>query len=301
VVAGEGVQAASTFRTASNTKPYTAATVLRLWEDGRIDLDASIRAYVDARYLAMLDADGYDTARITVRHLLSHTAGLADHAQARQFLDTIVKRPDTVWTRDSQLEGLVRWADPLGAPGAKFAYSDDGYVLLGHIVERLTGQPLAPAVRAILGFDRLGLRQTWWERLEATPAHAGPRVHQIMDGHDTYHWNPTLDLFGGGGLVASPQDMAAFLAALFEGGIFQRPETLQLMLSKQGLPEGSPYRLGLFEYDAGGVQAYGHVGFWGTGALYVPSQRRALAFGVSNRDAFKRVFEAVKAHVGAKP
>lgn len=299
VTAGENLRRKTTFRTASNTKVYTAATIMRLWEDGRIDLHASIRKYVDPAYIAIMDGDGYDTGKITVRHLLSHTGGLADHAQTKQFLDTIVTKPDTTWTRDTHMQALANWTDPVAAPGVKFSYSDSGYILLGHIIEKLTGQPLAQAVRTQLRFDALGLANTYWEIAEQPGPYAGQRAHQYLNGADTYNWNPSLDLFGGGGLVASPEDMARFMFMLLEGKVFKQPATLQAMLSKEGLPADSPYRLGIFEYDAAGVKAYGHTGFWGTMAMYVPGQRRALAFALTSQAGFKPAFDAAKAYVAA--
>jgi D-alanyl-D-alanine carboxypeptidase len=292
-MAGPALNAHSIFRVASNTKPYVAVTILRLWEDGLIDLDASIRTYVDPAYLAVLDGDGYDTAHMTVRHLLSHTSGLADHAQTQQFLDAITTHPATAWTRASHLEALARWTDPVGRPGEKFAYSDPGYQLLGHIVEKLTGMPLAAAVRATLRFDQLGLRDTYWETQEPAPERR-QRVHQFLHGHDTYDWNPTLDMYGGGGLVATPEDLARFLFALFEGKVFKRPATLAMMLSREGLPKDSPYRLGLFEYDKNGVHAYWHSGFWGTAAMYVPATHHALAFALTQQEGFKPAFDALR-------
>lgn len=301
-VAGDGaLRPDTTFRVASNTKTFVAAAVLRLWEDGKLKLDESIRAYVDPATIAALEKDGYDTAKITVRQLLAHTAGLADHAQTKQFLDFIQSRPGHAWTREGQMKALVDWTDPLSAPGAQFHYSDDGYCLLGNIVERITRQPLAAAVRNLLGLDKLGLAATYWETQEPVAPQAGPRAHQFLMGQDTYDWNPSLDMYGGGGLVSTPQDLARFLAALFDGKVFKRPDTLQAMISKEGLPADSPYRLGLFEIDAGGVKGYWHSGFWGTAALYVPSQRRGYAFAVTRQEAFKPVFEAVKALVPAAP
>jgi D-alanyl-D-alanine carboxypeptidase len=300
-VGGATLSSQNTFRVASNTKTYVAATVLRLWEDGQIKLDASIRDYVDPAYLAALDNDGYDTAKITVRQLLSHTSGIADHAQTKEFLQVLETRPDTSWTRAMQMDALVHWTDPVAAPGVKFYYSDDGYCLLGNIVERLTHKPLAVAVHSMLGYEKLGLSATYWETQEPVAPNAGPRAHQFFSGHDTYDWNPSLDMYGGGGIVAAPLDLARFLFNLFEGKVFKRPETLQLMLSKEGLPADSPYRLGIFEYDAGGVKAYGHSGFWGTAAFYVPSQHRAYAFAVTRQDAFKPVFQTLKAAVPAQP
>lgn len=295
---GKAISPATSFRIASNTKTYTAVTVLRLWEDGKINLDESIRSYVDPAYIALLDKDGYDTKKITVRHLLSHTSGIADHAQTKEYLQVIAADPARTWTRTSQLEWLAKWTDPVGAPGEKFYYSDSGYCLLGNIVERLTHKPLAEAVRSAVGYDRLGLASTYWETQEPVAAKAGPRAHVYIDKADAYNWNATLDMYGGGGIVSTPEDMARFMLALFEGKIFKRPETLQMMISKEGIPAGSPYRLGIFEYDVGGVKAYGHTGFWGTGAMYVPSEHRAVAFAITNRDTFKPAFEAVKAFAG---
>ncbi|HEY5798665.1 MAG TPA: serine hydrolase domain-containing protein [Burkholderiaceae bacterium] len=297
-IAGPALQADSVFRTASNTKTYTAVAILRLWEEGALKLDDSIKTHIAPAYVKLLEADGYNTSRITVRHLLSHTSGMADHAQTKNFLDAIVGRPDTAWTRDSHLKALVDWTDPVAAPGVKFAYSDPGYQLLGHIVEQRTGQPLAQAVRRLLRLDELGLRSTYWENLEPAAPGIGQRAHQYMNGQDSYAWNPSFDLYGGGGLVATPEDMARFMFVLFEGKVFKQAATLEAMLAKQGLPEGSPYRLGVFEYDAGGVKAYGHHGFWGTVAFYVPSQRRALAFALTQQEAFKPSFQLLREHVG---
>lgn len=296
-VGGAGVDSSDTFRLASNTKPYVAATILRLWEDGKIKLDASIRDYVSPAYLAALDKDGYDTAKITVRELLSHTSGIADHTMTKQFDQLLVTNPQTAWTRETQMDALVKWTDPLAPPGTKFYYSDDGYCLLGNIIERLTHKPLAQAVHQILGYEKLGLENTYWETQEPVPPHTGPRAHQIFDdGRDTYSWNPSMDMYGGGGLVATPHDMALFLYDLFEGKVFKHPETLQLMLSKDGLPADSPYRLGLFEYEVNGVKVYWHSGYWGTAAFYVPSQHRAYAFAVTRREAYRPVFAALKAY-----
>jgi CubicO group peptidase (beta-lactamase class C family) len=76
----EPLTVAHTFRIASNTKTYVAATVLRLAEDGRLDLDANLAGLLAPDLAALLTADGYDLQAITVRQVLSHTAGLADHS-----------------------------------------------------------------------------------------------------------------------------------------------------------------------------------------------------------------------------
>ena len=71
---------------------------------------------------------------------------------------------------------------PIGPPGAKFQYSDTGYVLLGEIIERTAGDSLAAVARRELGFDRLGLATTWWEIAEPAPAGARARASSWASG-----------------------------------------------------------------------------------------------------------------------
>ncbi len=285
------------FRIASITKTFVAATVLKLWEDGSIDLEAPITRWLPASWTQRLAGDGYRPEKITVRHLLSHTSGLADHAQAKQFIAAIKTDPATEWSRARDIARLVEWTDPMGAPGEKFAYSDTGYVLLGAIVEEVTGQDLPDAVRAQLGLDRLGLKDTYWERYE--PGRGRVRVHQIFEGDDTYAWNPSMDLFGGGGLVASTADIAAFFDALLQGRVFSKPATLQRMLSAEGLPAGSPYRLGLFDYDLKDAHGIGHSGFWGTLAMRDPVSGRTIAGAVTDIADYRKLKPLVEGYIRA--
>lgn len=284
------------FRLASITKTYVAATVLRLWEDGRIDLDAPITQWLSPAWQATLAGDGYAPGRITVRHLLSHTSGMADHAQTDRFIETITSDPATEWTRARDVASLVAWTDPVGKPGGKFSYSDTGYILLGAIVEEITGQDLPDAVREQLGFDRLGLDGTYWERYEL--AGERERAHQVFDGRDTYDWNPSMDLYGGGGLVAPTADVARFFDALLEGRVFARARTLRTMLSADGLPPDSPYRLGVFDYDLrDGVHAIGHSGFWGTLVMRDPVSGRTIAGATTDVAGYRKLKAAMEDYV----
>lgn len=283
------------FRIASVTKTYVAATVMRLWEDGRIDLETPITHWLAPAWTQQLSRDGYKPERITVRHLLSHTSGLADHAQAESFIAMVKADPAIEWSRARDVARLVEWTDPVGEPGEKFSYSDTGYVLLGAIVEEITGQDLPDAVRTQLKLDQLGLKDTYWERYE--PAHGRVRAHQVFEGDDTYEWNPTMDLFGGGGLIATPADMATFFDALLEGRVFARKDTLQRMQSDAGLPAGSPYRLGLFTYDTEGTRSIGHSGFWGTLVMHEPVSSRTIAGAVTDRADYPKLNKLIGDYV----
>lgn len=291
-VAGVAMTAAHPVRIASNTKTYVAATALRLREEGALGLDDPIETHLPPERVAALRGDGYSTSAITVRHLLTHTGGFFDHTDSPFYEEAIVEDPHHRWTREEQLRGLVEWGDPLGGPGEVYSYSDSGYVLLGEVLERVSGRPLHEAARDLLGYERLGMASTWWETLEPRPEGVLDRAHQFLGELDVTGFDPSFDLYGGGGLAATVGDMALFMRALFTGGVFDDPGTAEIMLStvpgaaersggdRSRLPAGA-YRMGVWVERIAGYAVYRHSGFWGTTALYVPELDLALAATVN--------------------
>lgn len=295
--AGRPMTVDTPLRIASNTKTFTAATALRLWEQERLDLEAPITGLIDPQLDALLRGRGYDTGRITVRHLLTHSAGLYDHGSDPRFTQTLFGDPKRRWSREDLVRLSMSYAGPQGEPGEKFLYSDTGYILLGDIIERITGQSLAAAVRDQLGLDRLGLASTWWEIMESQPETAPDRARQFLGEREATGIDASMDLYGGGGLVMSARDMARFMAALFEGRVFARPETLTEM-TRPGLhPGGDHYRIGLMAYGQGEAQAYWHSGFWGTVAYYSPAKGVAVAGVTVNQDGYRALDQLVQAHI----
>ena len=229
----------------------------------------------------MLLGDGYDTEAITVRHLLTHTSGLFDHTVPSVYVESILSDPYRRWTRTEQVTGAVEWGDPHAGPGEVYTYCDTGYVLLGEIVERAAERPMAQAVRDLVGYSDLEMGSTWWEILEEPPVGAPERAHQFLDDLDVTGFDPSYDLYGGGGVVSTVGDLARFWRALFSTGVFERSDTLDTMLttldgtraladaSPRALPPGA-YRMGLWEVEVEGYATYRHTGFWGTLATYVP-------------------------------
>ena len=274
---GRAMTADTPVRLASITKTFVAASVLRLWEDDLIDLDTPINGLISDAHNSMLIDDGYDTGGITVRHLLMHAGGLDDHFTGDAFRSIVMSDPSREWTRTDQLQLLVDNTDPLSAPGEKFTYSDTGYILLGEIIERVTGEPLSQAVWRLAKLDEVGLENAWWDAVE-TPATGAPtRAHQWVGDIDTFVIHGSVDAYGGGGIVASVEETALFFSALFGGEIFDNPETLNLMMEAPGHPKGSPYRIGLFANDHNGARTFGHGGFWGTDVAHLPDHGVTIA------------------------
>ncbi|MEO0884145.1 MAG: serine hydrolase domain-containing protein [Pseudomonadota bacterium] len=297
---GTPMSAATPVRIASITKTFVAASILRLWEDGLLDLDASIDGLVNPEIDALLRNDGYNTENITVRHLLMHASGMADHV-GDAYVEQVFRDPRRVWTPTEQIEVLITTADPLSEPGVQFAYSDTGYVLLGEILREVTDAPLHQAVRELLKLDRLELRTLHWDELELPQGDVPSRAHQWMDGIDIFAMHGSMDGHGGGGLVASVEDVAIFYKALFNNEIFADPTTLELMTTAPDHPIGSPYRYGLFALDVAGLDAFHHGGFWGIYVTHVPGMDLTIA-GVAldqsgYEDVRKLMSQAIEQHI----
>lgn len=288
-------------RIASNTKTYVAAAVLRLVEQGRLSLSDPLTRHLPAALDTLLRRDGYPTDVITIEQVLSHRAGFAEHPAVPSYVARLRTQPRYHWTREEQVTWLVDSLAPVGPPGAQFRYSDTGYTLLGAVVERYTGQSLGPAVRALVGFERLGLRQTWWETMEPAPAGIADRAHQYMGGFDAYDIDPSFDLYGGGGIVASMSDLAHFVSALVDGRVFAQQATLDTMLAPRSR-EMAGYGLGIFGTTARGLRGRGHSGFWGTSAMAFPDAGITVAVAVTEQGEgrlLNLVMSAVLERLGA--
>lgn len=271
---GSALEAGSCFRIASVTKTFVAVAVLRLVDDGRLDLDAAATPHLPDDVRLRLEAVDPRATDITLRHLLQHTSGVYDFGtDGEHFGAQIVADPHRRWTARDQLDIAFQHGAPYCAPGAEFHYSDTGYVLLGLVLEQVTGLPIEAAVRSLAGLDRLGLTSTWWEGKEPVPADAPPRVHQYMGSVDTYEFDPSFDGHGGGGLVSTAADLVRFLDALV-GGELLGDQLTATMLDASATTDlgdiGQRCGLGIFASTVDGVRRIGHEGYWGVWMYHHP-------------------------------
>ena len=189
------------FRLASVTKPFTAAAVLLLAEDGRLGLDDRVRKWLSSLPVA--------AEAVTIRQLLTHTSGLVDYEDVMPATQSVQLRDADVL---SLLEAQERTYFP---PGSRYRYSNSGYALLALIVERASGRSFADFLRERI-FEPLGM--------------FGTVAHQ--DGVDTISrrafgyseeggsWartdqSLTSAVLGDGGIYSSIDDLAKWDAALF--------------------------------------------------------------------------------------
>lgn len=217
------------YRLGSVSKPITAAAVLQLWEQGKLDLDAPIQKYV-----AEFPAKKWP---VTARQLLGHLGGV------RHYRGTEIES-----TRHyaSLTEGLSIFKDePLQEePGTKYVYSTYGYSLLGCAVEEASGLRFPEYLQTQV-FKPAGMSRIYVDDVQAIIPHRAQGYVKAKDGNlrnsglaDTSYKIP------GGGLCSTAAELARFGAAL-EAGKLLKPETLKLMWTSQRTRDGKETSYGL--------------------------------------------------------
>ena len=276
------ITAAHVFRIASNTKTFVAAATMRLVERGRFALDRPIGGLLPDDVRELLERR-YDLGEITTRMLLQHTSGIASHdtgshdGATSPYLAAVARDPAHRWTALEQIEFSVNHFPPAHAPGGAIRYTDTGYVVLGRLVEHMTGTSLPAAVRQLCRLDELGLTNTWWEGLEPAPDPEPPRARVQLGDEDWERVDCSIDLYGGGGLVSSVGDLTTWWRALFHGEIIE-PLTLAMMLSPLAPSTESHGNagLGLFRRELAGHTWWTHSGYWGSIVLHDPDSDLTL-------------------------
>lgn len=217
------------YRVGSLSKPLIATLVMQLIEQGRLKLDGTLGAYLPDVY------GGTDAAPVTVAQLLSHTSGLAD----------VPGRYDDAWWQTearrsyAPLEFTREWIKPklLERPGTTWRYNNNGFYLLGVLIERVTGQKLADNLRQRL-FDPAGMSESglFSERdvlpklaLGYSRSPAGVLEHPLAI-------NSSVS-FSAAGIYTTADDLFRFDCALY-GSRLLRPETRALMLEAHSATYG---------------------------------------------------------------
>jgi CubicO group peptidase (beta-lactamase class C family) len=252
------------FRIASITKTFTAIALMQLWEQGSVDLDAPANEYLRA-FKLMPGRPGL--RQPTVRHLLTHTAGIREvlHPSGllrMRDLGETVKRGRPVPALAEYYRGGLRID---AEPGSRFTYSNHGFATLGQIVEDVSGQPLARYFRERI-FEPLGMADTDLVRSERWASRLATGYELRSHGAEAV---PDYDLitFPGGGVYSTPRDMARYTAALLadganDNGDVLRPETLANMFQPHYQPDPRIPGIGLafFRADLGGHLGIEHDG-----------------------------------------
>lgn len=251
------------FRIASLTKTFTAIAVMQLWEQGLVELDAPANDYLRAYQLVPAKA-GHRPA--TVRHLLTHTAGLPQMLHPWRAYTPILGETVPFGSRVPTLAEFYRGGLPLVAePGTRLTYSNHGFGTLGQVVEDMTSEPLHRYLRERL-FEPLGMADTDLVRSPRVSSRLATGYRLRSGGaYPVTDWD--LVPVGAGAIYSTPRDMARYVAALLAGGTGEhgsilKPETLASMYAPQYQPDPRLPGMGLafFRGDADGHLLVEHDG-----------------------------------------
>jgi CubicO group peptidase (beta-lactamase class C family) len=236
---------------------------MQLWEQGLVDLDAPANDYLRAYQLVPAKASWRPA---TMRHLLTHTAGIAEQVPRSGMLRRDYGETVRVGQRMPSLAEYYRGALRLGAePGTRFRYSDHSPATLGQIVEDATGTPLPSYLRENV-FEPLGMADTTLVRSEVDHSRLATGYKLRSHGAEAV---PDVDVVtvGAGAAYSTPRDTARYLAALMGGGANRhgsvlKPATVASMFAAQYQPDPRIPGMGLafWRHNAGEHPVVEHQG-----------------------------------------
>lgn len=201
------------FDVASVTKLFTSVAVLQQVAAGALDLDAPITDYVDLAGTTISE-------RVTLRHLLTHTAGIADDADeeaGESYAELWRDRPSYAVTQTVDFLPQFAYKPPLFEPGTGCRYCNCGYVLAGLALERATGLSYRDAVRAEV-FERAGMRRSGFFDMRDDEPDVAEGWEQNADGRwwrNIYSYPPIGSPDGGAHCTAA--DLVRFMQAVRAG------------------------------------------------------------------------------------
>ena len=248
---------ATKFRLGSVTKQFTAASILLLEERGKLKVDDPVKKYLPGAPAA------WD--KITIYHLLTHTSGIpsftgfADYAKLEPFATT-----------SEQLVSRFRDKPLDFEPGEKWQYSNSGYVLLGHLIEKITGESYEKFVRENI-FTPLGMKDSGYDSNSAVMPHRASGYVHVGDGFENAGFIHMSVPHGAGALYSTTVDLLKWEQGLFGGKLLQAAS-----LQKMTTPFKQNYAFGLSVETAGGhkvIQHGGGIEGFNTEVAYYPDDK----------------------------
>jgi D-alanyl-D-alanine carboxypeptidase len=264
------VTATTLFSVGSISKTFVAALALRLAEQGKISLNDPLSKYVPTFPNA---------SHITLSELLDHRSGIRDVFDSTSMANAITGSPSKMWT---VAQVLARIGVPYFAPGRGYHYSNTNYILLGVVIEKVTGKTIASLVRSEF-LDPLGMKNTWFQPEEKAPiadfAHgymnSPSKPRDVSKGQTMLPYNSEATVaWTSGGFVSTASDLARWASALYGGGVLDESELAWMTDVSPTLPyTANPYGYGFEVATIDKQMVWGHRGhldgFW-SAMWYLP-------------------------------
>ncbi|MBP8533881.1 serine hydrolase [Streptomyces sp. MK37H] len=248
------------FRIGSATKTFTATVVLQLLGEGRISLEDTVERWLPG----VVQGNGNDGSRITVRQLLQHTSGIPDvepEIPALNSADGYRAERFRTYTPE-ELVGQAMRHPPHFPPGTDWSYSNTNYILAAMIIHEVTGRSWAQEVNDRI-IRPLGLRDT--STPGTFPFILGPHARGYAafgtdTGIDVTTLNPSMAV-GSGSIISTTRDLNRFYTALLGGRLLAPAQLDEMTTTRPASEPGVRYGLGLGEIPLScGGSYFGHPG-----------------------------------------
>jgi CubicO group peptidase (beta-lactamase class C family) len=254
---------ANRFRIGSITKMFTAAMILQLVEAGKLKLTDTL----DKFFPQIPNAQ-----KITIAQILAHRSGIHDSILDRNLRSSSNTNPIT---KDEMLAIIVK-GTPDFEPDTKYAYSNSGYLILGLILEKLTGKSYGEALKERIS-SKIGLKDTYVATGNIDVSKNESLTYFIVPGGDWKQVPEThpSNLFSAGAIISTSNDLTKFIQALFDGKIVSKESLDQMKTMRDG--EG----VGMVTFAFAGKTFYGHTGGadnYGAWVAYLPEEKLAFAY-----------------------
>lgn len=268
----------------SVAKLYMAVGILKLFEEGKIDLNASITKYLKVEHSKHIS----EAESISVRMLLNHTSGIPEYNLVPLYVTRLLQNPDAKFSPEDYLSYVS--GKPLDfEPGSRYSYRNTNYVLLALMADAITGNHARYLDEVI--FKPLALKNTFYRGSanylnysELVNAYWDRYSNGIVENASKLQRNNVAALVGDDGIVATPDDAVKFLKSLMEGKLLQAPTLDSMKVWAKDKKGNNAYGLGLDYTILGGKVAYGHSG-GGIGAgcqlYYIPEKNLYFFVGIN--------------------
>lgn len=289
-------------RVGSTVKTYTAVTVLMLAQDGLIDLDAPVSQYLTGTPINKIK----NAKEATVRQLLQHSGGLFNYIQSLQFQTASLNDLIREW-KPEELLAYAYGKAPYFAPGEDVVYSNTHYILLGMLIEKVTGKPFYRVFEERI-FQPLNLTMTRFAATDHVPAGIAKGyidLYSNLNVMESTYFSGWDYYTADGGLISNPYDMCRFMRALGEGQLLDAASMQQMTdwrPKKNPDPEFFPmeYGLGIFRMHTAQGPVWFHsgdaIGYYAN-MMYFPETGMAAAYAVNGNygkiDEFTLTKEAI--------
>ena len=249
------------FRLGSITKQFTAALVLQMVEQGKLDLSAPI-----ARYLP--DYPRATGDRITIHQLLNHTSGIPGYTELPQF-GSIMRDPK----RPQEFMKIFSGLELLFEPGTKFSYNNSAFFVLGAILEKLTGQTYEQLLRERI-FDPAGMKNSGYDSTHPLLSKRAAGYDATLEGYRNTTYIDMTQPFSAGSLYSTVEDLYLWDQALY-GDRILKPAGKEKMFT----PGLSSYGYGVYIRKAAvtTIEHGGGINGFNTHFIRFPGERLAVA------------------------